>query len=270
MIGVFDSGYGGLTVLRAFVEQLPQYDYCYLGDNARAPYGNRSQEAVYQYTLSCVKYLFSRGCELVILACNTASAEALRRIQQEDLPIWGGNRRVLGVIRPTAEAIASYTSNGEVGVLATRGTVSSNAYSKEVARFFPQIKVYQEACPMWVALVENGEHAGDGADFFIKKHINAILTRQPNIDLLVLACTHYPLLLPKLQQYTPAHVKLISQADIVATSLQDYLKRHQEIECRLSKIGKREFLTTDQAVLFDEYAGMFYGREVKSTTVSIP
>lgn len=266
-IGVFDSGYGGLTVLREIVHKLPQYDYLYLGDNARTPYGTRSFDTVYQYTLECVRHLFDRGCRLVILACNTASAKALRNIQQLDLPTMYPDRRVLGVIRPTTEVIGHYSKTGQVGILATRGTVSSESYRVEIEKFFPELNVYQEACPMWVPLVENGEYASAGADYFVQKHLNQLIAQSSDIDTILLACTHYPLLLPKIQQYTPANVKILSQGGIVANSLADYLTRHPELEVQISQHGKRTFLTTDSTDYFDRQATAFYGESVRSAPV---
>src|SRR5688500_1448077 len=230
LIGVFDSGYGGLTVLKEIINTLPEYDYIYLGDNARAPYGNRSFETVYHYTLQCVQWFFSQGCSLVILACNTASAKALRTIQQIDLPSIAPDNRVLGVIRPTTEIIGNFSETGNVGILATNGTVASQSYPVEIAKFFPRLKVYQEACPMWVPLVENNEYESHGADFFVKKHIHNIFAKGRMIDVLLLACTHYPLLKKKIGEYVPVGVKLISQGEIVATSLVEYLQRHTEME----------------------------------------
>jgi glutamate racemase len=229
-IGVFDSGYGGLTVLKEIIDKLPQYDYLYLGDNARSPYGNRSFNTVYHYTLQSVKWIFDQGCSLVIVACNTASAKALRTIQQNDLPKMAPSKRVLGVIRPTAEVIGSFSESQNVGILATRGTVASESYPMEIAKFFPTLKVYQEACPMWVPLVENNEHHSHGADFFVKRNLHNIFEKGEKIDVLLLACTHYPLLQQKIEEYMPIGVKLISQGDIVAKSLEDYLKRHTEME----------------------------------------
>jgi glutamate racemase len=267
-IGVFDSGYGGLTVLKEIVKQLPQYDYVYLGDNARAPYGNRSFETVYHYTLECVKWFFEQGCPLVILACNTASAKALRTIQQNDLPVMAPGKRVLGVIRPTTEIIGTYSKTKSVGILATNGTVASDSYPIEIGKFFPGIKVYQEACPMWVPLVENNEYLGHGADFFIKKNIHQIFKNGEDIDVLLLACTHYPLLKEKIEEYLPIGVKLISQGEIVAESLVDYLQRHPEIESRCSKKGQRDFFTTDSPEDFDNHAAIFYGETVQSKQVN--
>jgi glutamate racemase len=263
-IGVFDSGYGGLTVLKEIIHALPQYDYLYLGDNARAPYGNRSFDTVYHYTLQCVQWFFDQGCSLVILACNTASAKALRTIQQNDLPRIGPDKRVLGVIRPTTEIIGSYSETGNVGILATNGTVASNSYPIEIAKFYPSIKVYQEACPMWVPLVENNEYLGHGADFFVKKNLHSIFEKGETIDVLLLACTHYPLLNEKIREYLPVAVKLLSQGEIVAKSLAEYLLRHPEMETRCSKKGQREFYTTDSTEDFDNHATTFFGEAVQS------
>lgn len=268
-IGVFDSGYGGLTVLKEVVRHLPEYDYLYLGDNARAPYGTRSFETVYHYTLECVNHLFSMGCSLVILACNTASAKALRSIQQNDLPKMDGNKRVLGVIRPTAEIIGRFTKSNEVGVLGTAGTVASMSYPIEMEKFFPETKVYQEACPMWVPLVENDEYDSPGADYFVKQHIDRILSKGTDIDTIVLGCTHYPLLIGKILKYLPANVKLLSQGEIVANSLADYLHRHPEIEEKCSKGGGRRFLTTDSAESFDKHASRFFGKPIQSEHLAL-
>lgn len=268
-IGVFDSGYGGLTVLRSIVEELPQYDYIYLGDNARAPYGTRSFETVYAYTLSAVNWLFDKGCRLVILACNTASAKALRTIQQNDLPRIDSGRRVLGVIRPSVEAVGKLTQSGHVGVLGTPGTVKSESYPIEIYKLFPRLKVVQEACPMWVSLVENGEYNSDGADYFIKQHINRLLMADSEIDSVILGCTHYPLLIPKIRQYLPQSILLISQGEIVAKSLADYLVRHPEIETTCSKNGHRQFFTTDSVELFDLHASEFFGQEINSVKTQL-
>lgn len=263
-IGVFDSGYGGLTVLRSIVDALPQYDYCYLGDNARAPYGTRSFETVYHYTLECVEWLFKQGCPLVILACNTASAKALRSIQQKDLQRLGPEKRVLGVIRPTSEVIGNYTQTKTVGILATNGTVSSGSYPLEISKFFPQVNVHQHACPMWVPLVENGEHNGAGADFFIKKDLGVLLDQAPEIDVLLLACTHYPLLEPKIKAQLPGGIRIITQGSIVAESLKDYLQRHPEMEQQLSRGGAKSFYTSDSAEEFNRKASIFFGKAVHS------
>jgi glutamate racemase len=268
-IGVFDSGYGGLTVMRQLVNRLPQYDFLYLGDNARAPYGTRSFETVYRYTLQCVKWLLRQDCPLVILACNTASAKALRTIQQNDLPGIDPSVRVLGVIRPTSEVIGKHTANNSIGILATKGTVQSESYLIEIEKFFPGIKVQQEACPMWVPLVENNEHTGPGADFFIKKHIDSLLSRDKDIDTILLACTHYPLLKEKIEKLLPDGVKLLSQGEIVAESLQDYLERHPEMEGRISRGGSLSFYTTDSPEDFNTKASVFFGESVSARNVDL-
>ena len=268
-IGVFDSGFGGLTVLKEIVKEMPQYDYLYLGDNARAPYGSRSFETVYEYTLECVKHLFDMGCELVILACNTASAKALRTIQQKDLPKIVPNKRVLGVIRPTTEIIGNYTRSGNVGVLGTAGTVSSGSYLVEIEKFFPELKVYQEACPMWVPLIENNEYQNEGADFFIKKHVTNLMQQQPHIDAIILGCTHYPLIIDKIKKYLPINVELLSQGPIVAKGLHEYLQRHPEKESQCSKSGTVSFYTTDLPETFDKAATLFYGESVKSKHLAL-
>lgn len=268
-IGVFDSGYGGLTVLKEIVQKLPQYDYLYLGDNARAPYGNRSFETVYHYTLQCVQWFFKQGCSLVVLACNTASAKALRTIQQKDLPVIAPEKRVLGVIRPTTEIIGHFSDSGSVGILATNGTVASQSYPVEIAKFFPGLKVYQEACPMWVPLVENNEYEGNGADYFIKKNLHNLFGKGENIDVVLLACTHYPLLREKIERHLPVDVKLLSQGEIVADSLADYLQRHPEIERQCSKTGGRVFYTTDATEDFDNHATTFFGEAVQSIHVDL-
>lgn len=269
MIGVFDSGYGGLTVLKEFVKLLPQYDYLYLGDNARTPYGTRSFETVYRYTLECVERLFAQGCRLVILACNTASAKALRTIQQRDLPSIDPSLRVLGVIRPVAETVGKYTRSGNIGILGTPGTVQSLSYPIEIAKQYPHIRVFQEACPMWVPLVENNEYQKDGADYFVNRHIDNLLRQNPDIDVMVLACTHYPLLLDKIRKYVPASIRIVSQGNIVAESLADYLRRHPEIDEKLEKNGKRIFQTTDSSEMFDRYASVFFGEEIKSENITL-
>lgn len=263
-IGIFDSGFGGLTVLKEIVSELPQYDYLYLGDNARAPYGSRSFETVYEYTLECVKALFDKGCHLVVLACNTASAKALRTIQQKDLPKLAPEKRVLGVIRPTTEIVGNESKTGHVGVLGTQGTISSGSYLVEINKFFPGLKVYQEACPMWVPLIENNEFDNPGADYFIKKHVARLMQQQSEIDTIILGCTHYPLILDKLKQYIPAHIQLLSQGRIVAKGLKDYLLRHPEIDRHCSKNKQLDFYTTDLPASFDAAASLFYGSPVKS------
>ncbi|MBY0480667.1 MAG: glutamate racemase [Chitinophagaceae bacterium] len=263
-IGVFDSGYGGLTVLKEIVQLLPEYDYLYLGDNARAPYGPRSFETVYQYTLQSVKWFFDQGCELVILACNTASAKALRTIQQKDLPKIDSQKRVLGVIRPSTEIIGKLSKSGEIGILGTSGTVISNSYPIEIQKFFPEIKVFQEACPMWVPLIENGEYNQPGADYFVQKYLQQLLQQSPKIDTILLACTHYPLLIDKIRQFTPAKINIVSQGEIVAKSLALYLENHRDLADLCSKNGEIQFFTTDSASDFDNHASLFFGKSVKS------
>jgi glutamate racemase len=269
-IGVFDSGYGGLTILEQFRALLPEYDYVYLGDNARTPYGTRSFDVVYQYTLQCVKKLFEMDCALVILACNTASAKALRTIQQKDLPLIDPNRRVLGVIRPTVEAIGNLTQTRHVGLLGTEGTIESGSYPMEVSKLFPDVVVTGQACPMWVPLVENNEFDSAGADYFIQKNINQLLEKDPQIDTIILGCTHYPLLIKKIRQFTPEHIQLVPQGEYVAHSLQDYLKRHLEMDVRCSKNGISRFLTTESTAKFEESASIFLSQdkvEVESITL---
>lgn len=263
-IGVFDSGFGGLTVFKSINQKLPEYDYIYLGDNARSPYGDHSFETVYQYTLECVEWLFAQGCHLVILACNTASAKALRNIQQLVLANKYPSKRVLGVIRPTAEVIGNYTKTNTVGVMGTRGTVNSNSYPLEINHLFPNINVYQQACPMWVPIIENGEHEGSGADYFVNEYVQALLKQSTDIDCILLACTHYPLLIPKIKQILPKEIELLSQGDIVADSLVDYLSRHQEIANELAKNGKRTFYTSGDTQTFDAHASVFLGTDLKS------
>jgi glutamate racemase len=268
-IGVFDSGYGGLTVLKEMVNRLPQYDYLYLGDNARAPYGTRSFDTVYQYTLQCVQWFFTQGCPLVILACNTASAKALRTIQQNDLRNIDPQKRVLGVIRPTTEMIGAITQTKSIGVLGTAGTVNSGSYPIEINKFYPDIKVYQQACPMWVPLIENNEYTGAGADYFVKKDLQLLLQQSSDIDTILLGCTHYPLLLHKIQQFVPQGIKLLPQGKIVADSLADYLERHPQMEQRCSKSGQLAFYTTDSTEDFDAHAANFYGQPVKSVHLTL-
>ncbi len=268
-IGVFDSGYGGLTVLKEIESVLPEYDFLYLGDNARAPYGTRSFETVYEYTLQAVKALFSQGCHLVVLACNTASAKALRTIQQKDLPKIAPHKRVLGVIRPTTELIGNYSKSGHVGVLGTSGTVSSGSYLVEIEKFFPNLYVYQQACPMWVPLIENNEVENEGADFFIKKYVEQLVEQEPKIDTIILGCTHYPIIVQKIKKYLQPHVQLVSQGPIVAASLKDYLVRHPELEKSCSKNSRRDFFTTDLPETFNKSATLFYGKEIKSKHLSL-
>ena len=261
-IGVFDSGYGGLTILSKIREILPEYDYIYLGDNARAPYGTRSFEVVYAFTLQAVTRLFEMGCHLVILACNTASAKALRSIQINDLPHLDSARRVLGVIRPTVECIGNITRSRHVGVLATSGTIKSESYPLEIRKLFPDIKVSGEACPLWVSLVENNEALGDGTDYFIRKYINELLAKDREIDTAILACTHYPILLPKIQQYMPAGITIVSQGQLVADSLKDYLHRHPEIDIKCTRGGKCTYYTTEAEEKFIESASIFLNEAI--------
>ncbi|BAV09888.1 glutamate racemase [Filimonas lacunae] len=268
-IGVFDSGYGGLTVLKEIVKKLPQYDYIYMGDNSRAPYGSRSFETVYHYTLQCVEWFFKQGCPLVILACNTASAKALRSIQKINLPEMAPDRRVLGVIRPTSEVLGNYTKTGKVGILATNGTVQSQSYLLEIEKFFPDVQVQQQACPVWVPLIENNEYDNAGADFFIEKYINQLLAKQEDIDTVLLACTHYPLIKDKISRYLPEGTQVLAQGEIVANSLEDYLQRHPEMETRITRNGNRAFYTTDDPADFDAAASLFYGHSVTSGHVSL-
>lgn len=268
-IGVFDSGYGGLTILKELERTLPDYDYLYLGDNARAPYGSRSFDTVYQYTLEAVKWLFDQGCPLVILACNTASAKALRNIQQKDLPGMDSYRRVLGVIRPTAEVAGNLTRSQHVGILGTTGTISSHSYMLEINKFFPSVKVTQEACPMWVPLVENNEYNKPGADYFVQQHIESLLQKDPDIDTLFLACTHYPLLLDKIRKYIPDGIRVFDQGKIVADSLMDYLARHPEMKDRLSANASRIFATTDHVAAFESQASAFYGKAINAMRIDL-
>lgn len=261
-IGVFDSGYGGLTILSKIREILPEYDYIYLGDNARAPYGTRSFEVVYAFTLQAVTRLFEMGCHLVILACNTASAKALRSIQINDLPHLDSTRRVLGVIRPTVECIGNITRSRHVGVLATSGTIKSESYPLEIRKLFPDIKVSGEACPLWVSLVENNEALGDGTDYFIRKYINELLAKDREIDTAILGCTHYPILLPKIQQYMPAGITIVSQGQLVADSLKDYLHRHPEIDIKCTRGGKCTYYTTEAEEKFIESASIFLNEAI--------
>ena len=268
-IGVFDSGYGGLTILSKIREALPEYDYIYLGDNARTPYGTRSFEIVYEFTLQAVNKLFEMGCHLVILACNTASAKALRTIQLNDLPNIDPDRRVLGVIRPTAECIGSMTQTRHVGILATAGTIKSESYPLEVHKLFEDIKVSGEACPMWVPLVENNEANGEGADFFIRKYIDNLLAKDRQIDTLVLGCTHYPILLPKIQKFIPQGVKVVAQGEYVATSLKDYLHRHPEMDMKCTREGKCRFYTTEAEDKFIESASMFLNENITVQRITL-
>ena len=268
-IGVFDSGYGGLTILSKFRELLPQYDYLYLGDNARTPYGTRSFEVVYEFTLQAVRRLFELGCPLVILACNTASAKALRSIQQNDLPYLDPTRRVLGVIRPTVECIGEITHTRHVGLLATSGTVKSESYPLEIRKLFPDIKVTGVACPLWVPLVENNEADSEGVDYFVRKYIDTLLCKDPEIDTIILGCTHYPLLLNKIRQFTPPHIRLVTQGEYVSRSLKDYLFRHPEMDERCLKNARCEFLTTESVEKFRESASLFLHQDVHVRSITL-
>lgn len=250
-------------------QRMPQYDYVYLGDNARAPYGTRSFETVYKYTLQCVQWFFVQGCDLVILACNTASAKALRNIQQHDLPRMGYGKRVLGVLRPTTETIGNYSNNGHIGILATKGTVNSNSYPVEISRFFPEVKVSQQSCPMWVPLVENREHLSDGADYFIEKDIHTLFQKDPEIDTILLGCTHYPLLEEKIRKVVPENVKIVTQGSIVADKLENYLQRHEEMRSKISAGGTCLFFTTDSVEEFDAHADIFFDGKVRSEHVEL-
>ena len=266
-IAVFDSGYGGLSILKEVQAMLPGYDFMYLGDNARSPYGSRSFDTVYQYTLQAVQWFLKQGCPLVILACNTASAKALRTIQQKDLPRISPQSRVLGIIRPTAEVIAKHTDTGHIGILGTTGTVESGSYPIEINKISPQIHISQLACPMWVPLVENNEHLQTGADYFVKKYLQEILRADDAIDTLLLACTHYPLMLPKLQEFCPPKVKLLAQGQIIAASLVDYLQRHPEIEERCVQNHNVSFYTTGDTNHFNNHGSLFYGSQVEAMHV---
>lgn len=268
-IGIFDSGYGGLTIFEKIREAMPGYDYIYLGDNARTPYGPRSFEVVYRFTRQAVMKLFDEGCQLVILACNTASAKALRTIQQKDLPGWDGNRRVLGVIRPTVELMDQISSSKHIGILGTNGTISSGSYSLEIEKMFPHITVTGEACPMWVPLVENNEFASPGADYFVKKHLEHLLSVDPEIDTIVLGCTHYPLLMAKIRSFLPAGITVFAQGEYVAASLQDYLFRHPEMDARLTHTGHCRFLTTESADKFSEAASVFLSHPIEVERITI-
>lgn len=268
-IGVFDSGYGGLTVLKELVKVLPEYDFLYLGDNARAPYGSRSFETVYEYTLECVKALFDNGCELVVLACNTASAKALRTIQQNDLPLIDSKKRVLGVIRPTSEIVGDFSKTKEIGIFATSGTVNSESYTIEIGKFFPELAVFQEACPMWVPLIENNELDNEGADYFVKRHVENLFKHSKNIDTIILGCTHYPLLKPLISKHLPSNITLLTQGAIVADSLKDYLTRHPEMDNLISKNQSVAFFTTDNAEQFNKKASLFFGSTVVSNHLTL-
>lgn len=268
-IGVFDSGYGGLTILDAIRKKLPQYDFLYLGDNARAPYGSRSFNIVYRFTLEAVKYLFSQGCNLVILACNTASAKALRNIQQNDLPNIDPTKRVLGVIRPTVEKIGEISRSGNIGILGTTGTIQSKSYDIEIEKIHPKFNVFSQSCPLWVPLVENQEANGEGADFFVQKYINQLLNQSADIDSIILGCTHYPILLDKIRKYTPSHINIVEQGAIIADSLADYLNRHPEMNIRCSKNGICSYLTTEDEDKFNSLASIFLNEKIDSKHIDL-
>ena len=266
-IGIFDSGYGGLTILHGIRQLLPEYDYLYLGDNARTPYGTRSFEVVYEFTRQAVIKLFEMGCHLVILGCNTASAKALRSIQQNDLPKWDPDRRVLGVIRPTAEVIGTLTHNRHVGIFATEGTIKSESYNMEIQKLYPDIQVSGVACPFWVPLVEYNEADSPGADYFVKKRIDQLLRLDPEIDTVILGCTHYPLLLPKIHKYMPRGIRIIAQGEYVASSLQSYFQRHPDMEQRCTKNGQTRYLTTENPERFKEQAQLFLHEDIEVENV---
>ena len=266
-IGVFDSGYGGLTILNQIRELLPQYDYIYLGDNARAPYGTRSFDIVYRFTLEAVRYLFDQGCHLVILACNTASAKALRTIQQNDLPLIDPDRRVLGVIRPTVEKVGEISRNGNIGIVGTPGTIRSGSYELEIAKLHPTFHTYTQACPMWVSLVENREASSPGADYFVKQEVDRLMAKEPAIDTIILGCTHYPLLYDKIRRYVPESARVLPQGEIVAESLVAYLQRHPEMEAKCSKGGTCSYRTTESPDKFAELASLFIGAPVTATQI---
>ena len=268
-IGVFDSGYGGLTILNEIQRLMPNYDYIYLGDNARAPYGTRSFDIVYRFTLQAVNYLFEQGCHLVILACNTASAKALRSIQQKDLPHIDPNRRVLGVIRPTVEKIGELSKNGNIGIFGTPGTIQSQSYDIEIAKLYPTFHTYGNGCPMWVPLVENREADRPGADYFVKQEVDNLFAQQADIDTVLLACTHYPLLYDKIRQYVPQSAQVIKQGEIIAESLVDYMHRHPEIDARCTRNGITRYLTTENAAKFSEMASIFLNQPISATQVEL-
>lgn len=268
-IGVFDSGYGGLTILHGIRQLLPQYDYVYLGDNARAPYGPRSFDVVYDFTRQAVEKLFAMGCQLVILGCNTASAKALRSIQQNDLPGWDPDRRVLGIIRPTAEVIGKLTRNDHVGLLATEGTVKSHSYDLEIAKLWPRVKVTGQPCPFWVALVEYNEADSPGADYFVKKRIDQLMQQDPEIDTIILGCTHFPILMPKILKYVPHNVRIVPQGEYVADSLSTYLQRHTELESRLTKNHDVTYYTTENADKFKESASFFLHERIEVSHIEL-
>lgn len=268
-IGIFDSGYGGLTILSEIQRAMPQYDYIYLGDNARAPYGTRSFDIVYRFTLQAVNYLFEQGCHLVILACNTASAKALRTIQQKDLPQIDPNRRVLGVIRPTVEKVGELSQNGNIGIFGTPGTIQSQSYNIEINKLQPTFNTYGQGCPMWVPLVENREANRPGADYFVKQEVDNLFSQEQHIDTVILACTHYPLLYDKIREYVPQTAKVIKQGEIIAESLVDYMQRHPEIDSRCTRGGKTHYFTTENASKFSEMATIFLNKPITATQVEL-
>ena len=268
-IGIFDSGYGGLTILHGIRQRLPEYDYMYLGDNARAPYGSRSFEVVYQFTRQAVLKLFDMGCQLVILGGNTASAKALRSIQQRDLPEWDPDRRVLGIIRPTAEVIGNLTTSRHVGLLATPGTILSGSYELEIAKLFPDIRLSGVGCPLWASIVEAGEADSPGADYFVKKRIDMLLRKDPDIDAIILGCTHYPLLMNSIVTHVPPGVRIIPQGEYVANSLRSYLDRHKSLESMLTRGGGCQYLTTESEEKFSETARIFLHEQVNVKHVDL-
>ncbi len=268
-IGIFDSGYGGLTILRDIQQRMPDRDFIYLGDNARAPYGSRSFDVVYTFTLQCVQRLFEMGCHLVILACNTASAKALRNIQQNDLPRLDPERRVLGIIRPTVEQVGLTSQTRHIGLVGTTGTVQSKSYPLEFKKLYPDITVTDKACPMWVPLVENNEHNGDGADFFVKKYIDELIKKDEQIDTLILGCTHYPLLIEKIKKYLPERVRIVSQGELIAESLENYLSRHENINAKCTRNGVTKYYTTESVEKFNEAASIFLNKKVEAQHLEV-
>jgi glutamate racemase len=268
-IGIFDSGYGGLTVLKSIQNLLPNYDCIYLGDNARAPYGARSFEVINQYTLEAVEYLFKQNCPIVILACNTSSAKALRNIQKNILPNKYPNKKVLGVIRPTTEEVGHFTKSGYIGVMGTAGTIVSNSYPIEISKLFPNVQVVQQSCPMWVHLVENNTFLEEGGQYYIKKYVDELLEKEPRVDTVVLACTHYPILKESIEKFLPKRVKLFDQGDLVADKLIEYFKRHSIIDEQISKSGKIEIFTSEESEKFDDHLNLFYNSNYSSQTVQI-
>lgn len=268
-IGIFDSGYGGLTVLKSIIEELPEHDYIYIGDNARTPYGSRSFDTVYEYTLQAVKTFFEMGCELVILACNTASAKALRSIQQMDLPGIDPDKRVLGVIRPSAEIVSTYSKSKHIGVLGTSGTVNSESYVIEISKQCPEAIVSQEACPIWVPLIENNQFDNIGGEYFVKHHLDQLMAKDADIDTIILGCTHYPILLKQIKSHLPPHIKVMSQGEIVAQSLKEYLIRHPQMKDRCSTNGTIEYYTTDNVDIFEARATLFLGQKISASRVTL-